>query len=70
MDAKRLMSCVKVEVAVPAELPVPNSPYGFCERKATLNLHSDLRSCVKVEVAIQGSPFLIVLMVSVNVKQH
>ena len=24
-------------------LPVPNSPYGFCERKATLNLNSILK---------------------------
>ena len=30
----------------------------------------ELRSCVKVEVAVQGSPFLIVLTVSVDVKQH
>ena len=29
-----------------------------------------LRSCVKVEVDVLGSPSLIVLMVSVNVKQH
>ena len=28
------------------------------------------RSCVKVEVAVQGSPSLTVLMVSVDVKQH
>ena len=27
-------------------------------------------SCVKVEVAVQGSPSLISLMVSVDVKQH
>ena len=101
VDAERLVSCVKVEVAVPAGLLVPNSPYGLCGRKATLNLHSDLRqelcesrggrpgllvpnspyglcgrkatlnlnsdlrSCVKVEVAVQGSPFLIVLIRSV-----
>ena len=32
--------------------------------------HSELRSCVKVEVAYLGSPSLIVLMVSVDVKQH
>ena len=31
---------------------------------------SELRSCVKVEVAVLGSPSLIVLMVSVDVKQH
>ena len=29
-----------------------------------------LRSCVKVEVAILGSPFLIVCMAYVDVKQH
>ena len=31
---------------------------------------SELRSCVKVEVAVLGSPSLIVLMVSVDVKQY
>ena len=30
----------------------------------------ELRSCVKVEVAVLGSPSLMVLMVSVDVKQH
>ena len=35
-------------------LPVPNSPYGLCGRKAALN-------CVKVEVDVRGSPSLIVL---------
>ena len=30
----------------------------------------EVRSCVKVEVAVLGSPSLIVLMVSVDVKQH
>ena len=50
---------------------VPNSPYGLCGRKATLNCSiSELRSCVKVEVAVLGSPPLTVLMVSVDVKQH
>ena len=28
------------------------------------------KSCVKVEVAVLGSPSLIVIMVSVDVKQH
>ena len=54
-------------------LPVPNSPYGLCGHKATLKLtvrESDLRSCVKVEAAVLGSPSLIVLMVSVDVKQR
>ena len=31
---------------------------------------TELRSCVKVEVAVLGSLSLIVLMVSVDVKQH
>ena len=31
---------------------------------------SELRSCVKVEVAVLGSPTLIILMVSVDVKQY
>ena len=31
---------------------------------------TELRGCVKVEVAVLGSPSLIVLMVSVDVKQH
>ena len=46
-------------------LPVPNSPCGLCEL-----LVSELRSCVKVEVAVLGSPSLIVLVVTVDVKQH
>ena len=57
-------------------LPVSNKPYGFCGRQAALN-HSvnrwkctELRSCVNVEVAVLGSPSLISLMVSVNVKQQ
>ena len=36
--ASELRSCVKVEVAV-LGLPLPNSPYGLCGRKATLNLN-------------------------------
>ena len=31
---------------------------------------AELRSCVKLEVAVLGSPSLIVLMGSVDVKQH
>ena len=46
-------------------LPVANSPYGLWGRKATLNLN-----CVKVEVAVLGPTSLIVLMVSVDVKQQ
>ena len=62
---------MRVEVDVLGS-PVPNSPYGLCGRKATLNCSiSELRSCVKVEVAVLGSSSLIVLMVSaVDVKQH
>ena len=52
-------------------LPVPNSPYGLCGRKATLNCSIlELRSCVKVEVAVLGSPSLIVLTVYLDVKEH
>ena len=52
-------------------LQVPNSPYSFCGHKATLNCSIlELWSCVKVEVDVLGSPSLIVLMVSVDVKQH
>ena len=32
--------------------------------------HSELSGCVKVEVAVLGSPSLIVVKVSVGVKQH
>ena len=42
-------------------LPVPNSPYGLCGRKAILNLNSkrqEFRICVKVEVAVVGSQSL------------
>ena len=35
-----------------------------------IGLESELRSCVKVEVDVLGSPSLISLMVSVDVKQH
>ena len=57
-------------------LPVPNSPYGLCGRKPTLKREKERERArererdVKVEVAVLGSPFLIVLMVSVDVKQH
>ena len=34
------------------------------------NYGAELRSCVKVEVAVLGSPSLIVLMVSLDMKQH
>ena len=33
-------------------------------------ISAELRSCVKVEVDVLGSPSLIVLTVSVDVKQH
>ena len=35
-----------------------------------LEVQSELKNDVKVEVAVLGSPSLIVLMVSVDVKQH
>ena len=56
---------MKVEVAV----LVPNSPYGLCGRKATLNSNSTSELChVKVEVDVLGFPSLIVRTVSVDVK--
>ena len=61
---------MKVEVDVLVS-PVPNNPYGLCGRKATLICSfSELRSCVKVEVDVLVSPSLIILTVSVDVKQH
>ena len=50
-------------------LTAPDSPYGFCGHKSTLNL-SEFKSCVKIEVDVLGSPSLIVFTVSVDVKQH
>ena len=40
--------------------------------KTACNVHvcSELRSCVKVEVAVLGSPSLIILRVSVDIKHH
>ena len=49
-------------------LPVPNSPYGLCGRKATVKLQNSVLSGVKVEVAVLGSKSLTVPTVSVNVK--
>ena len=61
---------MKDEVAVLGSL-VPNSPYGLCGRKETLNFSIlELWRCVEVEVAVLGSPSLIVRTVSVNVKRH
>ena len=54
-------------------LLAPNSSYGLCGRKATLNSNSPTlkaRSCVKVEMDVLGSSPLTVLTVSVDVKQH
>ena len=48
-------------------MPIGLSPYNISEVSLTL---SKLRSCVKVEVAVLGSPSLISLTVSVDVKQH
>ena len=53
-------------------LPVANSPYRLCGRKATLNLNiaSELRNCVKVDADVLGSLSLIVRTVSVDVKRQ
>ena len=39
-------------------------------RNVMFRADSELRSCVKVEVAVLGSPSLIVLTFSVDIKQH
>ena len=39
-------------------------------RRSIAHPHPELSSCVKVEVAVPDSPSLIVLVVSVDVKQH
>jgi len=55
-------------------LSVPNSLYGLCGRKATLNsnlnLRTEFRSCAKVEVDVLDFTSLIVLVVSVDVNQQ
>ena len=38
--------------------------------RQTERSETELRSCVKVEVAVLGSPSLMVLMVSMDVKQY
>ena len=43
---------------------------GIYKQGIGFGLESELRSCVKVKVAVLGSPSLIVLMVSVDVKQY
>ena len=44
-------------------LPASNSPYDLCGRQATLSFKN-------LEVDVLGSQVLIVLTVSVNIKQH
>ena len=52
----------------------PHGQHTLCSQDLPLFLESgccaEFRSCVKVEVAVLGSPSLIILMVSVDVKQH
>ena len=43
---------------------------GLLTSPTCLNLSSELRSCVKLEMDVHGYPFLIVRMVSVDIKQH
>ena len=53
--------------------PVPSKPTVSVMVTVYVKLElkpSELRSCVEVEVAVLGSPSLISLMVSVDVKQH
>ena len=53
---------MKVEVDV---LGVHNSPHGLCGHKATLK-----NRALELEAAVLGAQSIIVLMVSVDVKQH
>ena len=66
-----LRSSVKVEVGRP-RLPVPDTTvlmvFVDVKQHCTIEV-SEVGSCVKVEAAVLGSPSLIVLMVSVDVKQ-
>ena len=71
-----LRNCVKVEVDVLGS-HTHDSTYSLCGRKATSEKEeggggkvSELRSCVKVEVDVLSSLYLIVPIVSVEVKQH
>ena len=57
---------MKIEVDVLGSPSRPNSPYGLCGRKATLNL-SELRSCVKVEVAALGFPMSLIVLMGLSV---
>ena len=63
---------MKTEVGVMG-FPVSNSPYGLSGRKAALKKKTEssgAQELFKVEEAVLGSLSLIVLTVSVDVKQH
>ena len=66
MNTKRL--CVTLYTHVSLTMPEMKGKYATAVR--LFLCFSELRSCVKVEVAVLGSPSLIVLMVSVDVKQY
>ena len=65
---------VKLRVTSPAADPVPagDSPCKYATQSVTQSdvLCSEPRSCVKVEVAVQGSPSLAVVVVSVDVARQ
>ena len=57
----------------PGFMAVVNTPFGGGVKGWGVGVGGrgvELRNCVKVEVAVLGSPSLIVLTVSVEVKQH
>ena len=56
-------------IPVEASFLTVSCRHEFYRYRACTSL-SELRSCVNVEVAVLGSPSLIVLMVSVDVKKH
>ena len=64
LDSRSCQTARQISIAVCESrggrpgLPVPNSPYGLCGRKATLKKNtvaSDLRRCVKEKVDDVGS---------------
>ena len=61
-----------VVVSSPRVTSAHDLPQDLHHRKRFMSVRkfTEFRSCVKIEVAVLGSPSLIVLMVSVDVKQH
>ena len=70
-EEEELSSCVKFEVAVLGSPYVPNSPYGLCGHKETLEEEEKAHELCDIRSGRPGLPRpLIVLIVSVDVKQR